>query len=101
MTSDENIEIDWSLFHIMVCGAIRYYMGRHTIATCGFCNNLIPLVPKMTDKTRYVIERDVAQWIEEHPTHMFGNYIDDAEPWRKLLKALRSYQSNEESEVMK
>lgn len=86
--SEHGVTLNSYQARIFITSAARYYMGRHTIAVHGFCNDLIELLPELDEDTKSILERDVSMWLELNPTCMFGT-IDDAEPWRRLLGALR------------
>lgn len=47
-------------------GALRYYMGRRTIAVSHFCEMLIVYWPKLGKKTRELIKRDLTEEIERN-----------------------------------
>ncbi len=74
--------------HAIICGAVRYYMGRHTIAAHGVAYDLIKLIPQMTPKTKAVLDRDISHWLHENPFCTYGS-VNDRAPWVLLRDALR------------
>lgn len=73
--------------HSVIIGAVRYYMGRHTIAADHLADDLASMVDTLPDKTRYVLKRDIEDWLKDHPTCEFGG-VDDRKPWKNLYDKL-------------
>lgn len=87
--NNEQISVDAKALHLLVNGAVRYYLGRSTIAVWGVCRDLTAMLPRLEEGTKCGMERDISHWLEEHPDFGKGSVIDDAEPWRELLGELR------------
>ena len=71
---------------MLVVGAVRYYMGRHTIAVHGFCDWLRGVWDGLDDVTRIVVYRDAARWLGQLPDQedIYGG-VDDAAPFRAIV----------------
>ena len=85
----ETVPVDAKALHLLVNGAVRYYLGRSTIAVWGVCRDLAAMLPRLEEGTKCCMERDIIRWLDEHPDFSADAVIDDAEPWRELLGALR------------
>lgn len=85
------VTVPYGLAHMMVICAVRYYMGRHTIAAHAVADGIAKLFPQLAESTRGVLERDLRRWLDENPTCEFG-CVDDREPWARLLEAIEEEQ---------
>ena len=81
------VTVPYGLAHMMVSSAVRYYMGRHTIAAHAVADGIAKLLPQLAESTMGVLERDLRRWLRETPTCEFGA-VDDREPWARLLEAI-------------
>ncbi len=81
------VTVPYGLAHMMVSGAVRYYMGRHTIAAHAVADGIAKLLPQLAESTKGVLERDLRRWLDENPTCEFG-CVDDREPWARMLMAI-------------
>jgi len=72
-------------------GACRYYMGRRTYAVGNFCSLLRREWPKLDERTKQIIRRDVEEEFERdnqarqsgHTFRLLGDDCDRAE-WDKV-----------------
>lgn len=87
MSGSETAGLPGDLAHMLVCGAVRYYLGRQTGAAHAVADGLAALASGMREDTRGVLARGVGAWLEEHPGYVHGG-IDDAAPWRRLMEQL-------------
>ena len=92
LASDLNRELDFDdliLWH----GAFNYYCGRATIAVSAFIDDLIKNWPKLSEKTRSLINRDLerefAQDDEDRRTqsrHKRLGHDCDRKEWEKVRR---------------
>lgn len=87
--SEETVPVDAKALHLLINGAVRYYLGRGTIAVWGVCRGLTAMLPKLEERTKECMECDISQWLDGRSEFCGGAVIDDADPWRDLLEALR------------
>ena len=88
VASELNAELgfdDVILWH----GAFNYYCGRATIAVSAFIDDLIKNWPRLSEKARYLIERDLerefAQDDEDRRHNRLGHDCDRKE-WEKVRR---------------
>lgn len=86
MTND----FTWLNEREIVCGAVRYYMGRSTMGAHGVARYVGDNIDQMDDGTRKILIRDIMQWLELNPVCKFAG-VDDRAPWVELLERLESY----------
>ena len=74
-------------------GAFSYYCGRATIAVSAFISDLIKNWPRLSEKARYLIERDLerefAQDDEDRRTRSRHNRLGhdcDRKEWEKVRR---------------
>jgi len=92
VASDLNAELgfdDVILWH----GAFNYYCGRATIAVSAFIDDLIKNWPRLSEKARYLIKRDLerefAQDDEDRRTRSRHNRLGhdcDRKEWEKVRR---------------
>lgn len=87
--NEETIPVDANTLHLLVNGAVRYYLGRSTIAVWGVCRDLTAMLPQLEERTKECMERDISRWLDGRSEFCGGAVIDHAELWRDLLEALR------------
>lgn len=88
MSENSNtVVLPHDLAHMVICGAVRYYVGRGTIASCAVADGIRKLLPQLSDGTKGVMARDIIREIDrqEYAGMMI---IDDMAPWRRLLDAI-------------
>ena len=84
--SEQPVIMDALIFHETICGAVRYYMGRHTIAVHGFGEWLYENIMAMPSNTRFIVWRDIARWLADNNGEYSFAGVDDAEPFRKVME---------------
>lgn len=84
---------------ILWYGAFNYYCGRATYAVGVFVESLIKAWPSLSDKTRFLIERDLEKAFTDcsNGFNRLGHDCDRAE-WRKV-RALYKAKSNPSSKI--
>ena len=85
--SDTPCEIPRDLAHMILCGAVRYYVGRGTISSRAVARGIGELLPQLGDATKGAIARSIRWWLDAWAT-VDGARIDDAAPWDDLLTAI-------------
>lgn len=68
---------------ILVC-AERYALGRQTYIPMLVINYIIPLLPKLSDKTLAVFERDIED------AGYYGDEIIDKPDWMRFLEKIKN-----------
>lgn len=87
MSENTTVVLPHDLAHMALCGAVRYYVGRGTIASCAVADGIRRLLPQISDGTKGVMARDIRREIDrqEYAGMMI---IDDMAPWKMLLDAI-------------
>ena len=67
---------------VLIC-AVRYSIGRETYMPKLVQDFIRPLLPYLSNKTLYVIERDVSE------ANSYGDKNIDEPDWMRFLKAVR------------
>lgn len=91
LDGESPVNVPYGLAHMMVSGAVRYYMGRHTIAAHAVADGIAKLIPQLAESTMGVLERDLRRWLDETTACEFAG-VDDREPWERLLEAIEEEQ---------
>ena len=48
LMDERPVTMDYGLVHMVVCGAVRYYMGRATIGAHAVADGIAELLPQLT-----------------------------------------------------
>ena len=75
----------------LVHASFRYYLGRRTIATSAFAHNLAAAWPHLSECTRVMIGRELAQAYAEaarHPEWRPLGDVCDREAWDAVREAM-------------
>ena len=76
------VEIDDD-FEIVIMSAVRYALGRQTYVPYSVISFITPILDKLSDKTLYVLERDIAE------ASSYGDEKIDKPEWMKFLENIR------------
>lgn len=90
MIEGDAIILRYDLAHMALCGAVRYYLGRGTIASRAVADGIRGLLPQLGDITKPIMARDIRRELDRQGDVIWG--IDDMAPWRELLKAIEEEQ---------
>lgn len=73
--------------------AVRYALGRRSYAVGQVCDEVMALLPAMSEADREVMARDIDEALSEAAAHGYtlGDPCDD-EAWRRLRAALKGAQ---------
>lgn len=86
MSENSTVTLPHDLAHMILCGAVRYYVGRGTIASRAVADGIRGLLPQLGDTTKPIMARDIRRELDRQGDVIWG--IDDMAPWRELLKAI-------------
>lgn len=70
----------------IVLGAVRWYLGRSTIAAHGVAKYIGEHVDNLDKGTREIMADTIRDWLDNNPT--CGGAVDDRKPWADLLARL-------------
>lgn len=87
LMDERRVVIPYDLAHMALCGAVRWYVGRGTVASREVAYGLRGLLPQLGAGTKGVMARDVRRYLDEWARRE-GARIDDAAPWDDLLAAI-------------
>lgn len=76
------IEPDEDFGLVLNC-AVRYALGRQTYVPISVCDFITPLIPKLSNKTLWCMEKDVAN------AYSYGDEKIDKPVWMKFLDDVR------------
>lgn len=89
MAAEEHpVTMPYSLAHMALCGAVRWYTGRATIGAHAVARDIAELLPQLTPATKECMARDIRRFLAEYPTCVCCGPIDDSAPWARLLAAI-------------
>lgn len=81
----KNITLDENFESIIIC-AVRYCLGRRTYMPSLVVSYITPLIPNLSDKTLYCLEKDV---IGAKDTCGYGDKHADEPVWMKFLYCIQ------------
>lgn len=89
------MEISKDDLDMLWIGAFRYYLGRSTIATHGFCESLVQHWGNIPKRSQVVIKRDLAEAIrrddddrENVRQHKALGHDCDSKMWRAVFDVI-------------
>jgi hypothetical protein len=74
----------------LIHSSFRYYLGRRTIATCAFADNLAKAMPLLSENTRGMILRELKKAFEEEARNPDWKPLGDEcdkQAWQGVLDA--------------
>ena len=83
---DGHVTLPHDLAHMALCGAVRWYVGRGTVASREVADGVRELLPQLGAGTKAVMARDIRRELETYGAT--PGPIDDMAPWRTLLEAI-------------
>ena len=83
---DGSVTMPRDLAHMALCGAVRWYVGRGTVASREVADSIRELLPQLGAGTKAVMARDIRRELETHGAT--PGPIDDMAPRRVLLDAI-------------
>lgn len=86
MNDSSTVVLPRELAHIVICGAVRWYVGRGTVASREVADGMRELLPQLGAGTKGVMARDIRRELETYACK--PGAIDDMAPWRALLDAI-------------
>ena len=77
-------------FGMMLNWAVRYSLGRRTYAVSSTCSYIIPLIPHLSSKTLWCMQRDIAERRDRPNGNILGDLGDecDRRDWLHLLECV-------------
>ena len=70
-------------FGLILNCAVRYAIGRQTYVPSSVCYFITPLIPKLSNKTLWCMEKDIAS------AYSYGDEKIDKPVWMELLSNIR------------
>ena len=70
-------------FGLILNCAVRYAIGRQTYVPSSVCSFITPLLPKLSDRTLWCLEKDIAS------ADSYGDKKIDKPVWMKLLSDIK------------
>lgn len=86
MSENTTVVLPHDLAHMIICGAVRYYLGRGTIASRAVADDISGLLPQLGSGTKGIMARDIRRELDRNGDVIWG--LDDMAPWREILKAI-------------
>lgn len=70
-------------FGLVLNCAVRYALGRQTYVPISVCSFITPLIPKLSDKTLWCMEKDISE------AYSYGDDKIDKPAWMRLLSDIK------------
>ncbi len=71
-------------FGLILNCAVRYSLGRQTYVPCTLCSFVKPLLPHLSNRTLWCLEKDIAE------AYSYGDEKIDKPVWMELLADIRN-----------